>query len=223
MRVIAISTLAGLTLVGAASAQTYATSEQPYVTAAPVYEAYEPTTYDAGAYEAATQAAPTLGVQPVDAGTSRDAQPLHPMPAREAQPVTGWVFYPSTPNDPALGDNLSLTLGAPETFATPQNDATAELGFAEETETSRLLLRLEETYEARVSEMKAKHLAQRRAMLNAFEQEASDPSKVIGLAGRMRAGLAELEAAQKASLAEEERQYMAAMLAVLDSAPSRVE
>ena len=234
MRIGAISTVIALALIGAASAQTYATSEQPYGTAVPAYEAYEPTTFDAGAYEAATQPAPPLEVQAVDggvvyeplpynAGTYQAAQPVQPAPVLGVQPIIGGAVYPSSPNDPALGDNLSLTLGAPETFSNPQNEAGGELGFAEETETSRLLLALEETYATRVSAMKAKHLTQRRAMLNAFEQEASDPSKVIGLAERMRAGLAELESAQKASLAEEERQYMAAMLAVLDRAPSRVE
>lgn len=155
--------------------------------------------------------------------TYETVQPSAPAPVFEAQPVAQGTIYQSSPNDPSLGDNLSLPLGAPETFASPEPAPRGELGFAQETETSRLLIALEKTYATRVSEMKVKHLAQRRAMLDAFEREAADPTKVIGLAGRMRAGLAELEAAQAAALAVEEQQYTAAMLSVLDKAPLRAE
>ena len=216
MRISTISTVIVLASVSAASAQTYVTSEQPYATSVPVYDAYEPTAFDDRAYQAATQPVPL-------APNYETVQPLAPAPVLEAQPPTSGVIYHPAPNDPALGDNLSLPLGAPETFAVPEIGQGGEIRFAGETETSRLLLALEETYATRVSEMKVKHLAQRRAMLDAFETEASDPNKVIGLAGRMRAGLAELEAAQAAALAVEEQQYTAAMLSVLDRAPSRVE
>jgi len=233
MRFSAISAGVILASIGAASAQTYATSEQPFPTAPQGYQAFEPNTFNAEGYQAATQPLPQapLAQPPLVAGEvvyetmpyAGSPEVAQPLPFAPAQPVTGGVVYEGAPNDPSLGDNLSRPLGAPETFAAQQSEPRGELGFSQETETSRLLLALEKTYASRVSEMKVKHLAQRRAMLDAFEREAADPDKVLGLAGRMRTGLAELEAVQKASLAEEERQYMAAMLSVLDTAPSRVE
>jgi len=99
----------------------------------------------------------------------------------------------------------------------------AEIGFQSESETSRLLRALEDTHAKRVAELKVRNLAQRKAMLDQFEKDAADPAKVIGLAGRMRTALAELDSAQKALLEAEDAQYMAAMLKVLDAAPSRVE
>jgi len=180
------------------AAQTFATSEQPVPEPAPVYQAYEPATFNAEAYESAPRsltAVPLAGEViyeplPYDAGSSVPHQTVQLLPlplVQNVQPSGDVNVYHSGPNDPLLGDNLSQPLGAPETFA------------------------------------KVQHLAQRRAMLGAFEKEAADPNKVIGLAGRMRSGLAELEAAQDAVLAEEERQYTAALLSVLDRAPLRVE
>lgn len=242
MRIGAVSTFLTLVFVGSASAQTYATSEQPYAPSVPVYEAYKPNTFDAGAYEAAAQpetVAPPIEVPLpqaqatvgglVSVPRSSDAPifyapaPLPPTPILQVQPITGQGGFVVAPNDPSLGDNLSLPLGTPETFASSEPAPRGELGFSQESETSRLLIALEKTYATRVSEMKVKHLAQRRAMLDAFEREASDPNKVIGLAGRMRTGLAELEAVQAEALALEEQQYTAAMLSVLDRAPSRAE
>jgi len=216
------------------AAQTFATSEQPVPEPAPVYQAYEPATFNAEAYESAPRsltAVPLAGEViyeplPYDAGSSVPHQTVQPLPlplVQNIQPSGDVNVYHSGPNDPLLGDNLSQPLGAPETFASPKNETFGAIGFSEETETSRLLLALEETYATRVAELKVQHLAQRRAMLGAFEKEAADPNKVIGLAGRMRSGLAELEAAQDAVLAEEERQYTAALLSVLDRAPLRVE
>jgi len=191
-------------MIGPAIAQSYATYEQ----SAPVYEAYQPDVFDAGAYDAATH--PTAVLQAV--------------PILPAQPISVGPVYDGAANDPVIGDDFSRSLGAPETFAVERDSAASgEIGFAQESETSRLLIALEETYATRVSALKVNHLAQRRGMLDAFERQASDPNQVIGLAERMRTALAELEAVQKASLAEEERLYIAATLKVLDAAPSRVE
>ena len=158
MRVGVISTAFGLALTHAAAAQTYVTSEEPYVQSVPIYKAYNPQAFDSGAYEAGTQPfqpAPVLDVQPIvgdvyeaiphGAGAHEIAQPLPFAPALEVQPIVDGAVYEGAPNDPQLGDDLSLSLGAPETFAAPQNQDSGDAGFRQETETSRLLLALEKT------------------------------------------------------------------------------
>ncbi len=249
IRVIQIATIIALTNSGAVFAQNFATYEQPSgvsssestsqgagvsglpdiqpegvgqiesVESVPAYSAYDQTNFDASGYESVT-----------DTGTVYESpQSTAPPPVPVALETI--PFQPATPEPPApveLGTtqetDLSQPLGAPETFAViDPNAPQAELGFHSETETSRLLLALQDTYEKRVSELKAQHLEQRSALLDELEKEAADPSKVIGLAERMRNALAELEATQKAMLQVEERQYTEATLKVLDAAPSRTQ
>jgi len=232
MRIIVTVAAFALASTGAVSAQTYATHDQPTgtpnstsapqrveqtfvpapqaasinqvetVRSVPVYQAYEPATFDSQAYQSATDSPPIVTSVPV------------------------FVEQPSAAPVPfaVQSEDLSKPLGSPETFASIEPEApSAELGFQSETETSRLLLALEETYATRVSILKAEHLGQRKAMLDQFEKDAADSSKVIGLAERMKNSLAELEKAQKAALRIEEKQYTSATLKVLDAAPSRVE
>lgn len=182
--------------------QPASTSEIEPVYTAPVYDAYEPVAFDAEGYDAAIE--PMAG----------PAVP-EPLPVERAY---------GEPVDVTPQDDLSQPLGSPQSFASIEPQAsTGVIGFAPETETSRLLLALDDTYAARRAALKAKHLEQRKAMLDKFEADAADPQKVIGLAARMRAAIAELDAAHEALLAVEQNQYNAAVLTVLDSAPSRVE
>ena len=225
-----------LVTANTASAQTFATSEQPggvstsistgqrveraysavqpaksseleQVYSVPTYQAYDASEYDASAYSAATQPIQPLPAAPAEAGRAY------------GEPVD------VTPTDTvSIGDDLSQPLGSPQTFASASPQAgEAEIGFAQETETSRLLLALEDTFAKRTAELKVKHLAQRKALLDAFEKDAANPEKVIGLAKRMRTALGELDAVHKAALQVEQSQYSAAMLSVLDRAPSRAE
>ena len=213
------STSQGAGVSGLPSIQPQSVGQIESVDSAPVYSAYDQTNFDASGYQSVT-----------DTGTIFE-NPENTAPPPVPVALETIPFQPATPEPPApveLGTpqetDLSQPLGAPETFAViDPNAPQAELGFQSETETSRLLLALQDTYEKRVSELKAKHLEQRSALLDALEKEAADPSKVIGLAERMRNSLAELEATQKAALQVEERQYTEATLKVLDAAPSRAE
>ena len=177
------------------------------VQSVPIYESYEPLEFDASAYELATE--PLLA-------------PLTNPVILDDVSLTAPIQAPIDVTPRA--EDYSLPLGASETFApTEQNAPLGELGFQSETETSRLLLALEDTHAKRVADLKARNLTQRKTMLDQFEKDAADPSKVIGLAARMRTALAELDAAHKALLSVEEQQFMAATLKVLDAAPSRAE
>lgn len=175
---------------------------------APVYEPFEPIEFDVTGYQVATEPMPALLPPPV----------LHDGLVENVPVFTAPIDV--TPQS----DDHSRPLGSPETFASTGDIAPlGEVGFQSETETSRLLLALEDKHTARLAELKVRHLAQRKAMLDQFEKDAADPAKVIGLAARMRTSLAELEVAQKAMLQVEETQFMAATLKVLDAAPSRAE
>jgi len=241
MRVIATVMLVSFAAVSAASGQSFATFDQPSGSTAsgtpapavtsqgipletvPVYKAYEPEAFDSQAYQSATDAEVTVSSVPVFTGQPEtELAPVVP-----AVPVEKPSLSPVPSSLTTQETDFSRALGAPETFASEEpavvGQPNPELGFQSETETSRLLLALEETYATRVSQLKTAHLAQRRSLLDQFEQDAADSTKVIGLAGRMKTALAELETAQKASLQLEEKQYFAAMLKVLDAAPSRVE
>lgn len=246
MRVIQIAMMIAVTNGGTVFAQNFATYEQPsgvsssetalqgagtsgssnnqfenfgqsdITGSVPVYSAYDQTDFDAKGYEAVTDTG-VIFANPVNTSPS-------PVPAA----VETIPFQSATPEPPAplelgvtLETDLSQPLGAPETFAVIEPNASqSEVGFQSEAETSRLLLALQDTYEKRVSELKAKHLEQRSALLDELEKEAADPTKVIGLAQRMRNALAELESAQKEMLQAEEKQFTAATLKVLDASPS---
>ncbi len=180
------------------------------VQSVPVYEAYEPIEFDANAYQIATEPAP--------------APILLPDPVLYDGSVANVPTYTLPVDIIPQNEDFSRPLGAPETFAVIQDQAaTGEVGFQAETETSRLLLALEDTHAERLAELNVRNLAQRTALLDQFEKDAADPAKVIGLAARMRKALSELEIAQNAMLEVEEAQFMAAKLKVLDAAPLRTE
>lgn len=249
IRVIQIAMIIALANSGAVFAQNFATYEQPggaspsesisqgagisdfsynqlqnvdhieAVDSVPVYSAYDQTNFDASAYESVT-----------DTGTVYES-PQNTAPPPVPVALETIPFQPAISEPPApvglgatVATDLSQPLGAPETFAViDPNAPQANVDFQSETEISRLLLALQDTYEKRVSELKTKHLEERSALLDELEKEAADPSKVIGLAERMRNALAELEATQKAMLQVEERQFTEATLKVLDAAPSRTQ
>lgn len=249
MRSISVITAAIIAVGGAAQAQNYATYDEPtpngFSTSissgervqrsysvipeaastsqiepsydAPVYEAYEPAAFDETAYKTATEPLPLT-----DAIIPADPLPVYvPLPAIPVQPETGTQAV-SVPEPAALDNDFSQPLGSPQTFARAEPvTLDGDVGFAAETETSRLLLALEDTYAKRVAALKAKNLERRKALLDGFEKDAADPEKVIGLAARMRAALSEADAAHQAMLDVEESQYTAAMLQVLDAAPAR--
>lgn len=183
------------------------------VYSAPSYQPYDAGTFDEGAYKTATepmpmavpQVAPLQAVpEIVDGGGRPYGQPVDVTPTDSGETYRQPVAYSSAPS-------LSAPIGD------------ADLEFREESETSRLLLALDDTFAERQKTLAAQKLTQRKALLDQFEQDAADPSKVIGLAERMRAAMAELDAAHEAKLALERQQYNAAVLTVLDRAPSRVE
>lgn len=119
--------------------------------------------------------------------------------------------------------DVTPTDGMPDYAATAPQDVGPGPGFRRESETSRRLHAVEERHEARLAALKADHLRERRALIAAFERDASDPAKVVGLAERMKSAIRELEAAHRVRLDLAEQEKIAASLAILDSAPSRVE
>ena len=186
---------------------------------APIYEAYEPTAFDESAYKTATEPSPFNGSYSAS-GPVPVAIPTPTFPLQQQQVIRAY----GEPVDVTPFDDFSQPLGSPQTFARVESQPSVDdAGFAQETETSRLLLALEDTYARRVADLKSKHLAVRRSLLEGFEKDAADPKKVIGLAERMRNALAEADAAQNALLKIEESQFNAATLQVLDASPTRTQ
>ncbi len=238
-----IRTAAGLVFVvfmypGAAFAQSFATYEQPGglrspytpspdspfaiqpassydapldsfggVYSVPVYDAYEQGAFDVETYRSA------LG----DATAPLPSEPVlyQEIPASAVADVEAIGTANISVHDTPLPVGYGAAPVEPPFFE--------DNGFQTESETSRILFKLEETHRTRVSALKRKHLEQRRFMLDQFEKDAADPAKVIGLAGRMRTALSELDASQQTLLELEEQKYTEAMLSVLDASPSRLE
>lgn len=110
---------------------------------------------------------------------------------------------------------LTPPAGAPE----PAPAATGDAPFLAESDTSRALLAMEEEHAANLRQLDARKAATRRKLLAEFEAEAADPAKVVGLAGRLKAAMAELEAFHRRAVEAEEKRHMEAQLAVLAADP----
>lgn len=233
-------------LAGTAAAQgNFVTHETPQGGAAPD-DGRPSMVFSAPAYApnaAAPQPAlgPMLGGQPAYQPHVPPYAPALPQPAPQ-QPAPGYaapqqqqapapapaqpVYSSSTAETPPPAYAPSpapLPVAVPQPPVTPSPPATPdEIRFREESDTSRRLLALQDAHDAALKALEVKRQQRKAAILDQFEKDAADPAKVVGLAERLRAAMAELEALHQTALAEAERRYTQARLDVLAASPSRI-
>ena len=128
-------------------------------------------------------------------------------------PVMYAVPQYSDPQQPTL----TVPAYTPPNISAPS--ATDGVRFLEESETSRILIRMETAHRALLAKLEASRQARRASVLSRFEKEAEDPQKVIGLADRLRAAMAQIDALHEVALEEERRRFNKARLDVLSADP----